>query len=153
MPAATFSGKLEIHLMPSTRLSPPMDAGERDDARGGPVGEAQEVRRRIDGLARAVGAVGGLDQGDDIPVPPLEGTVHLAAGDHRERRRGVGNGHHGSTKKGLGQDVAGEPDRIAEDHRRRRARPRTGRGYGPARRLSTSSRSPLCHGSPTDAAR
>ena len=27
MPAATFSGKLEIHFMPSTRICPPSDAG------------------------------------------------------------------------------------------------------------------------------
>src|ERR671917_236450 len=37
-PAATFSGKLEIHLRPSTRTGPPIDAGRatmRDDGRPG----------------------------------------------------------------------------------------------------------------------
>ncbi len=38
MPAATFSGKLEIHFRPSTPTSPPMDAGSammRDEGRSG----------------------------------------------------------------------------------------------------------------------
>ena len=45
MPAATLSGKLEIHLRPSTRTCPPIDAGSammRDDGRSG-------KRRKYDG--------------------------------------------------------------------------------------------------------
>ncbi len=45
MPAATFSGKLEIHLRPSTRTCPPIDAGRamiRADGRSG-------KRRKYDG--------------------------------------------------------------------------------------------------------
>ena len=45
MPAATFSGKLEIHFSPSTRTSPPIDAGSamiRDVGRSG-------KRRKYDG--------------------------------------------------------------------------------------------------------
>src|SRR3954466_6303241 len=44
-PAVTFSGKLEIHLIPSTRTDPPIDAGSamiRDDGRSG-------KRRKYDG--------------------------------------------------------------------------------------------------------
>ena len=45
MPAATFSGKLEIHFSPSTRTCPPIDAGSamiRDVGRSG-------KRRKYDG--------------------------------------------------------------------------------------------------------
>ena len=38
MPAATFSGKLEIHFRPSTRSGPPIEAGSamiRADGRSG----------------------------------------------------------------------------------------------------------------------
>jgi hypothetical protein len=44
-PAATFSGKLEIHFRPSTRSFPPMEAGSamiRADGRSG-------KRRKYDG--------------------------------------------------------------------------------------------------------
>src|ERR687896_2373059 len=45
MPAATFSGKLEIHFRPSTRTCPPIEAGSamiREEARSG-------KRRKYDG--------------------------------------------------------------------------------------------------------
>ncbi len=45
MPAATFSGKLEIHFRPSTRSFPPIEAGSamiRADGRSG-------KRRKYDG--------------------------------------------------------------------------------------------------------
>lgn len=45
MPAATFSGKLEIHFSPSTRVSPPMEAGSAMIRAVGRSGK----RRKYDG--------------------------------------------------------------------------------------------------------
>ena len=56
-PAATFSGKLEIHLRPCTGSLSAIEAGSAM-MRARPVGEAQEVRGGVDGGRLAVRPVG-----------------------------------------------------------------------------------------------
>ena len=77
MPAATLSGKLETHFRPSTRIGPPIEAGSAMIRDGRAVGEAQEVRRRVHRVTRAVQPVGVLDQLGDLPFPALQRVLDL----------------------------------------------------------------------------
>ncbi len=68
---------------------------QRDDPRRRAVREAQEVRRRVDRLPGGMPPVGGLDQRHDLGLAAGQRPLHLAAGDHRERR-------HGERRRGAG---------------------------------------------------
>ena len=156
MPAATFSGKLEIHLMPSTGEPPPIEAGRamiRDVGRSG-------KRRKYEGgftewpaqCSRYVAATSSMVS----LLAPRQRALHLGARDHRERwhgdrprlrglgRRGVDGGHPTVTSTVGEQSVRRTGSAIATS---------TSRGPSNASRLcaertlSTSSTSPACHGS------
>ena len=60
--------------------------GQRDDPRREVFGEPQEIGRRIDRVAFAVPPVGGLDQFENVLLPPSQYLVYLSAGNHREGR-------------------------------------------------------------------
>ena len=106
MPAVTFSGKLEIHFRPSTRSGPPIEAGSAMIRADGPVGEAQEVGRRVHRVAGAVQPVGRLDQFGDLPFPAAQRLLDLGAGDHRERRHAHGRRAHRLATSMVGEQSA-----------------------------------------------
>ena len=138
-----------------------------DDPIGRTVGEAKERRRRVHGVAVAVEPVGLLDDRDDLPLPTRQGGADLAAGDDRERRHGDRGGARRRSEVVVGRGRRGEGSRRGhrEDPPASAVPPATRTGSASAastsrdpvngsrpcavRTLSTSSRSPACHGSRT----
>ena len=134
-------------------------SGQRDDPRGRAVGETQEVRRRVHRITGAVQPVGALDQLHDVVLAALQRVLDLSTGDHRERRHGerlgaVGHGglrgggtdggHREVTSTGGEQSARRTASAIATSTSRG---PSKGSLLCAVRTLSTSIRSPACHGS------
>src|SRR5215475_6294470 len=142
-------------LQPVDPNVPTNGGWQRNDPGRWTIQKAQEVRGRVHRLAGAVQAVRCLDQRDDLLLAPVQHLLDLSARDHPELRYGEPTNRGWLPGAGFDRGHAVVTSPVGTYPSRTGSAMPTSTSRGPSygsrlcavRMLSTSIRSPACHGS------